>query len=148
VGEVNGKPFFNVASMGLSTRMMRELTQDLKQRWGRLGYAVATLWALSRVRAFTAEIRSGGEVHTVRTLQISVGNGRHYGGGMTVQEDAEIDDGCLNLHSLEFDRLRKLALVYPAFRRVGRVSGRKCATETPGQFRILRRAVAVIAPAP
>lgn len=170
LGEVNGKPFFNVASLGLSVRMTRELTHDVKQRWGKLGYAVATYRALSRMRPFSAEIRYDGQVHKVRTLQISVGNGRYYGGGMTVEEGAEIDDGCLNLYSLEFDRLRKLALIYPAFR-----SGRhgmwkevrtiSCAeveirtrrpqpvntdgeitTETPARLRVLPKAVAVLAP--
>jgi diacylglycerol kinase (ATP) len=172
LGEVNGKPFFNVASIGLSVGITRELTHDVKQRWGKLGYAVATVRALSRMRPFLAEIRSGSEVHKVRTLQISVGNGRHYGGGMTVEEDAEIDDGCLNLYSLEFDRLWKLALVYPAFRK-GRhgmwqeVRTMSCdeveirtrrprpvntdgeiTTETPAQFRVLRQTISVFAPNP
>ena len=37
----------------------------------------------------------------VKTFQIAVGNGRHYGGGNVVQADAEIDDGHLDLYSLE-----------------------------------------------
>lgn len=170
LGEVNGKPFFNVASLGLSVRMTRELTHDVKQRWGKLGYAVATWRALSRLRPFSAEIRYDNHAHKVRTLQISVGNGRHYGGGMTVEADAAIDDGCLNVYSLEFDRLWKLALIYPAFRR-GRhgmwkeVRTISCTaveirtrrpqpvntdgeitTETPARFRVLPQAVAVLAP--
>jgi YegS/Rv2252/BmrU family lipid kinase len=171
LGEVNGKPFFNVASMGLSVGMTRELTHDVKQRWGRLGYAVATFRALWHMRPFSAAIRSGDEVHKVRTLQISIGNGRYYGGGMAVEEGAEIDDGCLNLYSMEFSRLWMLALVYPAFRK-GRhgmwkeVRTMRCSevevrtghpkkintdgeisTETPAQFRVLRQAVSVFAPA-
>ncbi len=171
LGEVNGKPFFNVASMGLSVGMTRELTHDVKQRWGRLGYAVATFRALWHMRPFSAAIRSGDEVHKVRTLQISIGNGRYYGGGMAVEEGAEIDDGLLNLYSMEFAHLWKLALVYPAFRK-GRhgmwkeVRTMRCSevevrtghpkkintdgeisTETPAQFRVLRQAVSVFAPA-
>lgn len=170
LGDVNGQPFFNVASMGLSVQLTRELTQDVKRRWGRLGYAVATVRALSHMRPFSAEIRHDGEVHRVRTVQISVGNGRHYGGGMTVEEGARVDDGKLDLYSLEFDRLWKLALVYPAFR-----SGRhgiwkevrtistseveirtrrprpintdgELTTRTPAVFRVRPKAVAVIAP--
>ena len=171
LGEVNGKPFFNVASMGLSVGMTRELTHDVKQRWGKLGYAVATVRALWHMRPFSAAIISGDEVHKVRTLQISIGNGRYYGGGMAVEEGAEIDDGCLNLYSMEFSHLWKLALVYPAFRK-GRhgmwkeVRTMRCSeveirtgrsrkintdgeitTETPAQFRVLRKAVSVFAPA-
>lgn len=170
LGEVNGHPFFNVASIGLSVEVTRELTRDLKRRWGRLGYAIATCRALWRIRPFSAEIRHEAAVHKVRTLQIAVGNGRHYGGGMTIEEDADIDDGRLNLYSLEFERLWKLALVYPAFRS-GRhgmwreVRTATCAeaeirtrrrrafntdgeltTHTPARFRVLPRAVTVLAP--
>jgi YegS/Rv2252/BmrU family lipid kinase len=172
LGEVNGKPFFNVASLGLSVSMTRELTHDVKQRWGKLGYAVATFRALSRVRPFSAVIRSGDEVHKIRTLQISIGNGRHYGVGLIVEKEAEIDDGCLHLYSLEFDHLWKLALVYPAFRKgrhgmwkdVRTMSCREVeirtdrpkavntdgeiTTMTPARFRVLRRAISVFAPAP
>ena len=41
----------------------------------------------------------------VKTIQVSVGNGRHYGGGMTVAEDARPDDGLLDVYSLEVDAL-------------------------------------------
>jgi YegS/Rv2252/BmrU family lipid kinase len=170
LGEVNGTPFFNVASMGLSVGMTRELTHDVKQRWGKLGYAVATVRALWHMRPFSAAIRVGDEVHKVRTLQIAVGNGRYYGGGMAVEEGAEIDDGCLDLYSMEFSNLWKLALVYPAFRkgrhgmwkevrtmrcreveiRTGRPrkinTDGEITTETPAQFRVLRQAVSVFAP--
>lgn len=172
LGEVNGHPFFNVASIGLSVELTRELTRGLKRRWGRLGYAVATIRALARMRPFHAEIRHDGEAHRVRTIQIAVGNGRHYGGGMTIAQDAEIDDGRLNLYSLEFERLWKLALIYPAFR-LGRhgmwqeVRTAACeeleirtrrprpvntdgeiTTATPARFRVLPRAVAVLVPPP
>src|SRR3546814_14788641 len=73
----------NVASLGLSVEMTHELTGEVKRRWGRLGYAVATLRALSKTRPFSAVIRHDGEEHRVRTMQITVGNGRHYGSGMT-----------------------------------------------------------------
>lgn len=172
VGEVNGTPFFNVASMGLSVGMTRELTRDVKQRWGKLGYAIATFRALSHTRPFLAEIRSGNEVHRVRTLQIAIGNGRYYGGGLAVEEEADIDDGYLNLYSLEFDHLWKLALVYPAFRKgrhgmwkdvramsCGEVEIRtrrpkavntdgEITTQTPARFRVLPKAVSVFVPAP
>jgi YegS/Rv2252/BmrU family lipid kinase len=167
LGEVNDVPFFNVASIGLSTRIADELTGAVKQRWGRLGYAITTLRTVARMRPFSAEIHVDGKTRRVRTWQISVGNGRHYGGGMTVEAEAQIDDGLLDLYSLEFDRAWKLALVYPAFRKgkhglwkeVRTVS---CAqaeirtrrpmpvntdgeitTQTPARFRVLPKAVSV-----
>lgn len=117
LGDVNGRPFFNVASFGLSTQLTRNLTSDVKRRWGRFGYAVALFRAFLRARPFSAIIRTNGRVLRVRTLQIAVGNGRHYGAGMTVEEDARIDDGTLNLYSLEFDHPWRMLLLYPAFRK-------------------------------
>ena len=38
-------------------------------------------------RPFTATLMHDGKIERVRTIQVSVGNGRHYGGGMTVAEE-------------------------------------------------------------
>jgi YegS/Rv2252/BmrU family lipid kinase len=100
LGRVNGKHFFNVASLGLSVRMAQELRVDVKRRWGVLGYPL-TLWrTIEAHRAFRAEIRCDERSMRIRAMQISVGNGRHYGGGMTVAADAAIDDGVLDLVSV------------------------------------------------
>lgn len=101
LGFVNGHPFFNVASIGLSVELTRSLTPSLKRRWGRAGYALAGMQVLARARRFSAWITENGETTRVRTLQIAVGNGRHYGGGNVVEETAAIDDGHLDLYSLE-----------------------------------------------
>jgi YegS/Rv2252/BmrU family lipid kinase len=172
LGEVNGRPFFNVASIGLSVEVTRELTRETKRRWGRLGYAIATCRALWRLRPFSAEIRHGGRADRVRAIQIAVGNGRHYGGGMTVEEEARIDDGRLDLYSIEFAQLWRLLLIYPAFR-AGRhglwreVRTASCTeveirtrrprpvntdgelvTTTPASFAVRRGALAVLVPKP
>jgi YegS/Rv2252/BmrU family lipid kinase len=100
LGRVNGKHFFNVASLGLSVRLAQELGVDVKRRWGVLGYPL-TLWrTIEAHRAFRAEIRCDQTVIQIRAMQISIGNGRHYGGGMTVAADAAIDDGTLDLVSV------------------------------------------------
>jgi diacylglycerol kinase family enzyme len=172
LGEVNGRPFFNVASIGLSVAVTRELTRDLKRRWGRLAYAIAALRVLRRARPFRAEIACDGVVHQVRTFQVAIGNGRNYGGGMVVEEGAEFNDGVLHLYSLEFDRALWLALLLPALRagrqgtwrqvrtascleaeiRTGRPrsinADGELVSHTPARLRILRRAVTVMAPMP
>jgi YegS/Rv2252/BmrU family lipid kinase len=171
LGEVNGRPFFNVASIGLSVAITRGLTSELKRRWGRLAYAVATLRALPQARPFRAELHYGDRVELVRTLQIAVGNGRHYGAGMVVADHAEPDDGLLHLYSLEFQRAWWLAPLLPALRagtqrRWRQVRAADCAaveirtgrarrvdadgellTATPARFRVLPRALEVFVPA-
>ena len=68
---------------------------------GQAGYGVAALGLLRRARPFTVTLIHDGLTEQVRTIQVSVGNGRHYGGGMTVAEDARPDDGVLDVYSLE-----------------------------------------------
>ena len=101
LGWVNGKHFFNVASMGLSVKITRNLDREFKRRWGILAYAFTALSTIVKTRPFLAEIRANGEIVKVKTIQIAIGNGRYYGGGMAVSEDAAIDDQELDLYSLE-----------------------------------------------
>ena len=116
VGTVNGYAFFNVASIGLSSELAQGLDPELKKRFGRLGYALAALKVLWKASRFKATIKEKGRVTTVETYQIAVGNGRLYGGGNVVEENAEIDDGHLDLYSLEMKNLWKLALMLRSFR--------------------------------
>lgn len=116
LGSVNGKYFLNVASMGLSVECARRLTGEVKRRWGVLGYAVSAVDALKASRSFRASITRDGEHHRFRSIQIAVGNGRHYGGGLTVAEDAAIDDARLDLYSLEPQSVWKLIRLVPAMR--------------------------------
>lgn len=116
VGEANGHPFLNVASIGFGVDLTRALTRDAKRRWGKLGYAVAGLRALSRLQPFTAEIEHGGQVQVSRTVHLAIGNGRHYGGGMVVDEHARLDDAKLHAFSLEVDHWWHLLRLLPALR--------------------------------
>jgi YegS/Rv2252/BmrU family lipid kinase len=171
VGRVNGHCFFNVASLGLSAELAMSLTREAKRRWGRLSYALAALRALGRARPFGATIVSDtGTVH-VTTLQIAVGNGLYYGGGMAVEASAAIDDHHLDLYSLELARAWKLPFMLPSFR-AGRhgawreVRTDRCTsfeirtrrprpintdgeivTTTPARFEVLPRAISVFAEA-
>lgn len=124
LGRVNGKYFFNVASCGLSIEITQALSGSLKQRWGVLAYAIAALQTIATARRFTAVIQvdDGAEV-TRKSLQIAVGNGRHYGGGLIIVEDAAIDDQRLDLYSLEIPQWWHLFFLLPALR-TGRFSDR------------------------
>ncbi len=170
LGEVNGHPFFNVASLGFGVELTRALTSDAKKRWGPLGYAVAGLRVLRRLRPFHVEIEIGGVRTRSHTVHLAVGNGRHYGGGMTVSETAAIDDGRLDIYSLEVSSVWRLLMLLPALRSgrtrdwmeirtlVGqeiRVTTHRersvnadgeIITRTPATFRILHDAVSVFVP--
>jgi len=171
VGTVNGHAFFNVASIGLSSDLAQGLDPVLKKRFGRLGYALAAIKVLAKAGHFKARILEKGTAITVDTYQIAVGNGVHYGGGNVVQEHAEIDDGHLDLYSLEMKNLWKLALMLRSFRAGTHgawkeVRTAKCVefdietevpmpvnadgeivTSTPAHFKVHPSAISVFAPA-
>jgi diacylglycerol kinase (ATP) len=170
LGEVNGSPFFNVASIGLSADLAAELTSDIKKRFGKIGYAIAAISVLLRATPFRATIEANGRKARALTLQIAVGNGLFYGGGMAIERGAKIDDGTLDLYSLEMRRAWKLALMARAFRYGEHGAWREVRVEhaqafhirtrrrhpinadgelvsyTPADFRILPKAIEVLAP--
>lgn len=170
LGWVNGKHFFNVASMGLSVQITQRLTKEVKRRWGVLAYAITSLEAIWQARPFRADIRLNGESIPVKTIQIAVGNGRYYGGGMTVVQDATIDDQRLDLYSLEVRHWWQIVALLPAMRggqylnqqdvRTLRaqeieIHTRKprpintdgeITTYTPAHFRVIPHALAVLVP--
>jgi diacylglycerol kinase (ATP) len=170
LGEVNGRLFFNVASIGFSAELARELTREAKKRWGVLGYAMASMRLLARTRPFTAFIEHDGETLKVKTVQIAVGNGRHYGGGLTMDPDAEPDDGRFHVYSLEIDHWWRLVALAPALKRGTQGTWRdvraftaseltiktrrsrsvntdgELTTATPALFRVRPKAVRVFAP--
>lgn len=117
LGWVNGKYFFNVASLGLSVQITEQLSKDAKRRWGVLAYGVAAIKTLWQSRRFSAEIRCGDRVEQVRSIQIAVGNGIYYGGGLAVADDAAITDQRLDLYSLEIDHWWQLVKLLPALYR-------------------------------
>ncbi|TWI36684.1 lipid kinase [Mesorhizobium tianshanense] len=170
VGTVNGHAFFNVASIGLSTELAQGLDPALKKRFGRLGYALAAMKVLTKAVRFHAKITEKGAAIEAETYQIAVGNGVHYGGGNVVEETAEIDDGHLDLYSLEMTNLWKLALMVRSFRsgthgawrevRTARCiefdietkksmpvnTDGEIVTSTPAHFKVLPKAISVLAP--
>ncbi len=116
LGEVNGIPFFNVASIGLSAELAIRLSSDLKKRFGKIGYAIAAASVLFRASRFRATIRVNEQSVDVRTFQIAIGNGLFYGGGMAIEKNAKIDDGALDLYSLELGSVWQLVLAARALR--------------------------------
>lgn len=167
LGQVNDFYFFNVASLGLSVKITQGLTSGIKRRWGALAYVLVALRSLRRLKPFRAEIRVGDRIQRVKTVQIAVGNGRYYGGGLAVAHDAAIDDQRLDLYSLSINHWWQLIPLLPALyhgryptplttscgpdevieiwtkrRRHINTDG-EIHTTTPAQFRVIPRAVQV-----
>ena len=99
VGLVNGRPFVNVASVGVAARVSQAQSKVLKRSWRILSYFIGLLRVVHEARPFYIELTIDeappwfGAVY-----QVSIGNGRYHGDGLTVAEHAAIDDGKLNLY--------------------------------------------------
>src|SRR5919106_1602621 len=86
--------YVNVASVGLSAEVTRQLSPQLKKSIGPLAYPVAALKAFFKHEPFAARLSfPEGDHESVdygRLLQVAVGNGRFYGGGSEVAPCARI----------------------------------------------------------
>ncbi|PUA79598.1 lipid kinase [Nocardioides currus] len=172
LGRANGRVFLNVASLGLSVEVTQRLTPRLKRRLGQLAYPVATLAAYRHHRPFAAriELPDGSSLELEDLMQLAVGNGRHYGGGLTVSPTASIDDHLLDVYAVEKGRLRDHVSVARLLRsgdlieheRVHHLTNRaitvttdrpmpvnldgEIATHSPATFEVERNALHVVVP--
>lgn len=171
LGTVNGHYFFNVANIGLGPQITRELTPEVKKRLGVFSYLKAFTTAVKRNRTFRVEIDIDGRVVAKRSIQVAVGNGRFYGGGNVIDEQAAIDEGLLSLYCIEPLTPWELVTLAPLLRygkheqieRVFNTSGRRIEirtsrrksihadgepiSHTPAVFEVLEKAIMVIVPA-
>jgi len=97
VGVVNGRHFLNAAGIGFSTDLHRELPAWAKRTLGPLAYPLGVVRRWRRHRPFSVRILGGNAPLARRVIQVTVANGRHYGGGMLAEQSSEIDDGLLDL---------------------------------------------------
>lgn len=99
VGLVNGEPFVNVASIGVAATAVHAQTAELKHRWRILSYPISLIHAARESKPFVVTLNVDDEpAWTGPVYQVSVGNGRFHGGGLTVADHAAIDDGKLDLY--------------------------------------------------
>jgi YegS/Rv2252/BmrU family lipid kinase len=170
LGWVNGHYFLNIASLGLSAEINQRVTKHLKRRWGVLAYMATGLQVIWQVRPFGVEIQWNNQSIQVKTLQITVANGRYYGSGLVIADDATIDDERLDFHSLEIQHWWEILPLIPSAMRGKSVIGRgvrtieakefnlytktpypintdgERTTKTPAQFRVLPHRLSVFMP--
>lgn len=169
IGEVNGFYFFNVAHIGLAVEVARRSDGEMKKRLGAFAYPYAAWTAFKTRKTFSVALHCDDDSRSLRAVQVSVGNGRFYGGGVPIAEDATIDDGRLDLYAIPAGRWHRLMAMIPALRsgrtkqdrgiitmagetaevrttkpKTVAVDGEEM-TQTPAKFRVLRAALTVFA---
>ena len=170
LGWVNGTHFVNVATIGLTTRIAQNLTNDLKKRLGRFVYAVAIYRAMRKSRSFRAVLETEHGRREFDCLQFVIGNGRFHAGPFPIAEDASIVSGALNIYAVEGRNkwsLVKYALSLPGghFTALAEVFSERCnsgklsstpskqvtvdgevCTMTPLEFRSVPKGMKVVVP--
>jgi len=97
IAEANGRPFLNAVGIGLGPTLTKELDKDRKRLLGVFGYLYSLMRVFGARRRRRASMTIDNRTHDLRFIQITIANGRHYGGGMTIAHDAVLDDGLLRV---------------------------------------------------
>ena len=169
VGEVNGKRFLGIVSVGFDSEANR-LANETKWLRGNLVYAYAGLRTLFGWRAARFTIQVGEQRERFTGYSVSVANNKAFGGGMFIAPDADLTDGEFDVVTVgEHGKLRSLAILPKVFKgthveddevRVFRASRLELnasrpfpvyadgehLTDLPAKLRVLPQALSVIVP--
>ena len=96
VGDVDGKSFVGIASVGFDSDANR-IANEAKLVRGNLVYAYAALKALAKWKPAHFEVTIDGERHENTGFTVGVCNSKAYGGGMKAAPQAVLDDGELDV---------------------------------------------------
>jgi diacylglycerol kinase (ATP) len=99
---VNGMYYLNEASIGISSRLARLQLPENKRRFGFFAILASALQAFVHSRPIRVDIVHDGVADRFKTVQLTVANSHRFGGFFYVA-DAAIDDGWLDLYSVEIE---------------------------------------------
>jgi diacylglycerol kinase (ATP) len=144
LGVVNGILFVNVAGLGLSTEVNRKASSWMKRHLGVLAFVITAFQLVTKMKPFRAHITHDKKECQTKSWQISICNGRHYGAGMTIKDDATLEDGILHGLTTEVKHWWEGLYLIPAFmsgkykkeHEVTLVSGKEITIETKKKFYI------------
>ncbi len=170
VGEVNGKRFLGIASIGFDSEANRRADETRFLR-GALVYSYAALLTLLSWKPARFTIRVDDERLRLSGYSVSVANSKAIGGGMYVAPNAELDDGEFDIVTVgEVGKLRFVGNLPKVFKgthveqdevRVFRAPHLELSaskpfpvyadgehlTDLPASLRVLPRALTVLVPA-
>jgi YegS/Rv2252/BmrU family lipid kinase len=129
LGEANGRPFVCIASTGFDSDANR-IANEARFVKGNLVYLYAALRATAAWRPARFTVRLDGEAHQFEGYTVAAANSPFYGGGMRIAPDANMNDGLLDVITVErSSKLRFLANLPKVF------SGKHIAADSVRAFR-------------
>lgn len=96
IGEVDGRSFIGIASLGFDSDANR-IANAAPARLGSLVYAYGALRALAAWKPARFDLRLDGELLSSIGYSVAACNSGCYGGGMRLAPDAQLDDGLLDV---------------------------------------------------
>jgi YegS/Rv2252/BmrU family lipid kinase len=174
LGEVNGEAFLNNSSIGIYADVVRDRTRQ-QRKLGR-SRSAAMLWAIlasvRRAPLLSMRLELDGETRELRAPFVFVGNNDYLMHGFRIDRRERVDTGRLSVYTTRrstpsglyrlalraiFHRLRqaedfsaalvrRLTVQLPHKRVLVAIDGEVRAMETPLEYRILPRALAVMVP--
>ncbi len=120
VGEIDGRPFLNAVSIGVTTGIAGALKSLPKHRFGNWVYLPGVIKAVRTARPFTMTIHADAAHFEGNVLQFVAASTRNHGGKFAVSPVASINDGLLSVYAVQPER-RTTLLRYA----VGLVVGRQ-----------------------
>ena len=116
IGLANGRPFVGIASLGFDSDANR-IANEARLVKGNLVYLYAALRALAGWKHANFRVTVDGTQRDVVGYSVAIGNSKAYGGGMFVFPQAKLDDGLLDVLTVEqHGKLRWLAAVPKVFK--------------------------------
>jgi YegS/Rv2252/BmrU family lipid kinase len=114
VGDVDGRPFIGIASVGFDSDANR-IANESKLIRGNLVYAYAALRALVSWRPARFELElDDRERVSFSGYSVAAANSKAYGGGMFIAPNAELDDGLLDVVMSGTGSKRRFLLAMPS----------------------------------
>lgn len=92
-GAETQRHFLNVAHFGLGGTVAKSVDEGTKALGGSFPYLLASLKSLLRFEKYSMRLQIDDETIEIDALNVIVANGRYFGGGVRVSDEARFDDG-------------------------------------------------------
>jgi len=115
--EIDGSPAIclNVLNGGVSGQVSEAVTDEMKERWGRLSYLRAVTDTLAEISPFRVRLETEeGDVEEHTAYNVAIANGPRAGGGIPIAPEADPSDGLADVVVVRPAPLPRLATLLPA----------------------------------
>ncbi|RKD31671.1 diacylglycerol/lipid kinase family protein [Thermohalobacter berrensis] len=114
IGSVNGRPFLNVASIGVDSQIAQNIENIKKYFRGKTAYTLGFLKTIFSYKHKKLKVKVNNNIIDRKVLLIAIGNSKYYGGGMEICPDSIIDDGNFDICIVNEMPKYKVVTLFPS----------------------------------